>query len=110
MRVVACIIVGCSHTYCDRLLLCSDHHLVEKLGTDHKVVPARVSVNGYLVDQLLSPDALRRDLLEVLGHDLLDLVQEAEQQRHVAVGAAGGHTERTSSLTMGTQLQVSIGP
>ena len=77
------------------------HHLVQKLVADHKVVPERLSVNGYLVDQILSPDTLLLDLLEVLGHDLLDLVQEAEQQRHVAVGAAGGHNVDVAVLEKG---------
>ena len=61
------------------------HHLVQKLVTDHKVVP----------------NTLLLDLLEVLGHDLLDLVQQAEQQRHVAVGAAGGHNVDVAVLERG---------
>ena len=47
------------------------------------------------------PDALLLDLLEVLGHDLLHLVQEAEQQRHVAVGATGGHNVDVAVLKRG---------
>ena len=77
------------------------NHLVQQLVTDYKVVPERFSLNGYLVEQILSPDTLLLDLLEVLGHHLLDLVQEAEQQRHVAVGAACGNNVDVAVLEKG---------
>ena len=54
-----------------------------------------------VIYQILSPDTLLLDLLEVLGHDLLDLVQETEQQRHVAVGAAGGNNVDVAVLEKG---------
>ena len=53
-------------------------------------------MTGHLLGCL--PNALLLDLLEVLGHHLLDLVQEAEQQRHVAVGPASGHNVNVAVL------------
>ena len=61
-----------------------------------------------MADDEVVPDALLLHLLEVLGHDLLHLIQEAEKQRHVAVGAAGGHDVDVAVLDVGEGAVVGL--
>ena len=68
---------------------------------DLRVAKVDQLVQQLVADDKVVPDALLLHLLEVLHHDLLDLVEQTEEERHVGVGPGGGHDVDVAVLDVG---------